>query len=209
MFADLRLDDCTETDGAGAWGREADVYDCFYRFSLPEFAHYFAINHPLTASEWRALGLKFDTIYDPSSRVEVGVDDHAVLYQCFRAVTMGWNWGIIFLCHEAVLQIARWGSPWSDGYYMRNEPHHNFQKTKLSLESMSITSVLGKSKDEVDQRCHVLEKAFKEADIPITWAQTTAVTKLDSVGCVLDFNSGVIMNKPSRVWRFALATEAF
>lgn len=163
-YAGLRLDRSHETGGAGAWGREADVNDCFYRFSFLELAHYFGINHPLTALEWRALGLKFDSIYDPCTRHAVGVDEHTVLYPCFRAVPMGWSWAL-FLCHEAALQIARPGSPWNDGILReeRATPQLSEYNTLLGVYVDNIT-VIGKNQDELDQRCQVLEAAFKDAD---------------------------------------------
>lgn len=121
---------------------------------------------------------------------------------------MGWSWAL-FLCHEAALQIARPGSPWNDGILReeRATPQLSEYNTLLGVYVDNIT-VIGKNQDEVDQRCQVLEAAFKDADIPITWTQHTSVTRLESVVCVLDFDRGVIMNKPSRVWRFASATEA-
>lgn len=51
----------------GGWGREADVNDCFYRFSIPELANYFALAEPMTREQWQARGLPCDFYEDPWS----------------------------------------------------------------------------------------------------------------------------------------------
>lgn len=51
-------------DGVEVCGTEADVADCFYRFSLGELAHYFGINHPLEARQWEELGVECRRVYD-------------------------------------------------------------------------------------------------------------------------------------------------
>lgn len=207
-YSDLRLEQDDDQSESLAWGREADVNDCFYRFSIPELAHYFGINHPLSAREWRQHGLEFDTIYDPHLRHDIVVDDDTPLYPCFRAVPMGWNWAL-FLCHEAVLEIAQRGAPWEDGVLRekRVTPQLTEFRTILGVYVDNIT-ILGKCKTDVEHRCRLLEKAFADAQIPITWSQQSAVERLESVGCVLDLKNGVIHNKPHRVWKFALATGA-
>ena len=206
-YSDLKLE-VDDPSTPCAWGREADVNDCFYRFSLPELAHYFGINHPLTADEWKQLGIEFDSVYDPILKQELIVAGDAPLFPCFRAVPMGWNWAL-FLCHEAVLEIAQRGAPWADGILREKKvtPQLDEFRTILGVYVDNIT-VLGRSKEDVEQRCKALEQAFADAQIPITWSQSSAVDKLESVGCVLDFSRGILSNKPRRVWKFALATEA-
>eukprot|EP00435_Cladocopium_sp_Y103_P009898 s3109_g2.t1 len=207
-YSDLRLEPSAEADTPCAWGREADVNDCFYRFGLPELAHYFALNHPLKADEWRQLGVNFDKIYDPQLQREVEIDGSALLYPCFRAVPMGWNWAL-FLCHHAVLEIAQRGAPWEDGVLREKKviPQFNEYKTILGVYVDNIT-VLGKNKQDVAYRCQLLAKAFADAQIPITWSQDEPVERLESVGCLLDLKHGIIQNKPHRVWKFAMATSA-
>ena len=80
-------------------------------------------------------------------------------------------------------------------------------RTILGVYVDNIT-VLGKNKLDVQERCKALDLAFREADIPITWSQDEPVTRLDSVGCHLDLEAGVLKNKSSRAWKFVRATEA-
>ena len=48
-YSDLDTSLCPA--GSHPWGREADVSDCFYRFSIPELSDFFAINEPMTQSQ--------------------------------------------------------------------------------------------------------------------------------------------------------------
>ena len=100
-YGDLQLGE--ETQEPYAWGMEADVNDCFYRFGIPELAHFFSINHPLTTAQWRRLGVDFGRIYDHERGGTFRPDDDQLLYPCFQAVPMGWAWALFF-CNEAVLQ---------------------------------------------------------------------------------------------------------
>ena len=206
-YADLRLD--SNTDGKpAAWGCEADVADCFYRFSMPEMSHLFAINHPLSAESWKKLGVHSDFVFDPEVSREVRTHPKQLLYPCFGVVPMGWNWAL-FLCNEAVVNIAAMGSPWNDGFLREKKvvPSLSEHRTLVGVYVDNIT-IIGRDREDVAARCKALQTAFDQVGVPITWSQQQPVTVLESVGCLLDFESGVLMNKPSRVWKFARATAA-
>ena len=197
-----------QEDGAYGWARETDVNDCFYRFGVPELAHYFAIDHPLSAAEWSRLGIESKVVFDHDVKYDCRTDEHELLWPCFQAVPMGWSWALFF-CHEAVLEIAQRHKPWEDGILREKKvtPQLYEYRTILGVYVDNIT-VLGKNKLDVQERCKALDLAFREADIPITWSQDEPVTRLDSVGCHLDLEAGVLKNKSSRVWKFVRATEA-
>lgn len=168
----------------------------------------FALNHPLSADSWSKLGVMSEHVYDPRVKRHVRTDPHQILYPCFRVVPMGWNWAL-FLCNEAVLNIARSITPWDEGILREKKvvPHVTEFRTIMGVYVDNIT-ILGKYFDDVLQRRQILQEAFDKAGIPITWSQDTPVSKLESVGCLLDLERGILLNKPSRVWKFVRATSA-
>lgn len=209
-YSDLDLCDKPgwNKDRGGGWGREADVNDCFYRFSIPELADYFALAEPMTREQWQARGIPCEFYEDPWSGKNTKTSVGQILYPCFQAVPMGWSWALFF-CHEAVLEIARRGSPWADGVFREKKPCPEFgeHKTLLGVYVDNIT-IIGDQFNDVDERCKAVDAAFVKAGVPITWTQSCPVKTLDSVGSVLDFEEGIIYNKPRRVWRFFRATQA-
>lgn len=211
-YAELQLNADNSPGASGGramgWGREADVDDCFYRFAIPGMTQFFAIDHPLRAEDWTKLGIQTDRVFDAGSRRHFKPDHDAILYPCFRVVPMGWSWAL-FLCHEAVVRIATSVSPWNDGILREKKPvpQLDAHRTVIGVYVDNIT-ILGQSYDDVSQRSDVLQQAFDNAGIPITWTHDKPVCKLESVGCVLDLQSGILMNKPRRVWTFVRATSA-
>ena len=205
-YSDLDLGRSSSSDKV--CGREADVDDCFYRFGLPELSHYFAINHPLQAQEWRAAGLEVGRIFNPETTTTFKPSDEQLLFPCFQVVPMGWTWAL-WLCNEAVLSIARSLSPWNDGILRERKPTPQLDncRTIVGVYVDNIT-VIGSSAEDVQTRCDALQKSFDRAGIPITWSQDAPVRQLESVGIVLDFEGGRVINKPRRVWSFHLATIA-
>eukprot|EP00438_Fugacium_kawagutii_P030000 Skav225301 [mRNA] locus=scaffold445:112717:116856:+ [translate_table: standard] len=208
-YSDLLLDSMEQTEGKTAgWAREADVNDCFYRFCLPELADFFAIDHALTSSQWRQVGIQCDSVYDHRVGREISVGDDCVLFPCFQAIPMGWSWAL-WLCQQAVLSIASANCPWPEGVFKEKKvtPQLSDHRTLLGVYVDNIT-IVGKDQDDVARRCDILDESFRTAGIPISWTQEAPVTRLESVGCVLDLQERCLMNKPHRVWRFALATQA-
>lgn len=204
-YGDLQLGE--ETQEPYAWGMEADVNDCFYRFGIPELAHFFSINHPMTTAQWRRLGVDVGRIYDQERGGTFRPHDDQLLFPCFQAVPMGWAWALFF-CNEAVLNIALKGTEWKDGVVRERKvmPQLHEYRTLLGVYVDNIT-ILGSSREDVLRRSQLLDQAFEQAGIPITWTQTEPTCKLESVGCLFDFQKGILMNKPNRVWRFAKATS--
>ena len=202
-YSDLDLSNLESGQG---WGIEADVNDAFYNFSVPELTHYFAFNHPLTVEAWTALGVDVSKVFDPCSRLMTPVEPGTTLFPCIEAVPMGWSWAL-FLCNEATLTIARSCSPWCDGIFREKKraPQLGEFKTCLGVYVDNIT-ILGLDKDTVSCRAKALNEAFKSADVPITWSQCEPTQRLESVGCILDFDQKILCNKPRRLWKFFLAT---
>lgn len=128
----------------------------------------------------------------------------------YTLVSRQFPWGGFGPCFSVMKQFARRGSPWVDGVFREKKPCPEFgeHKTLLGVYVDNIT-VIGDQFDDVDERCKaVVDAAFAEAGVPITWRQSCPVKTLDSVGSVLDFEEGIIYNKPRRVWRFFRATQA-
>ena len=189
-----------------AFGQEADVADCFYRFSLPELADYFAISMPLTTSEWQALGIECRRVFDPSLGREISTSPYQILFPCFAVVPMGWTWAL-WICNEAVVRIATASSPWADGILREKKPTPQLSdfRTLVGVYVDNIT-ILGSSKEDVRIRANALQDAFDQAGVPITWSQSEPTDVLESVGLVLNLRGKIVMNKPARVWRFFQAT---
>ena len=208
-YSDLRFDRIRPSHNQPyAWGQEADVDDCFYRFAIPEMTQFFALNCPLTRSAWESLGIECSKVFDPDCGENFRPSADQPLYPCFRVVPMGWNWAL-FLCHEAVLRIAQTCSPWNDGVLREKRvvPQLDEFRTVLGVYVDNIT-ILGVSKNDVVLRSEALQQAFDNAGIPISWTQSEPCVELDSVGCRLDLFRGIIQNKPQRVWSFVRATSA-
>eukprot|EP00435_Cladocopium_sp_Y103_P009768 s2772_g2.t1 len=205
-YADLDLSEAGQAPLA--YGREADVADCFYRFGLPELSHYFAFDHALTAGEWEAFGVPASSCYDPLVGKEVKTLGQQKLYPCLQVIPMGWSWAL-WLANEAVVNISKKHAPWVDGVLRERKPTPQLcdYRTVLGVYVDNIT-ILGKSASDVDRRAECLQRSFDEVGVPIVWTQTRAATKLESVGLVLDFEKGVLSNKPQRLWRFYLSTLA-
>ena len=163
-----------QEDRPPAWGRECDVNDCFYRFAVPELSHFFAINHPLTAQQWKDLGVCSERVFDPDAGCNVKTHSEQLLYPCFQAVPMGWSWAL-FLCNEAVVSIASKHAGWCDGLIREKRvvPQLDEHRTLLGVYVDNIT-VLGRTEDDVNERCKSLDHAFAEAGIPITWVAVTS-----------------------------------
>jgi len=80
-----------QEDGVYGWACETDVNDCFYCFGIPELAHYFAIDYPLSATEWNRLGIDSKVVFDHDVKYDCRTYEHKLLWPCFQAVPMGWS----------------------------------------------------------------------------------------------------------------------
>ena len=72
-----------------AWGKEADVDDSFYRFTITEMTQFFALDLPFRCKAWKRLGVTVDQTFDAESGCHIRPDAELVLYPCFRVVPMG------------------------------------------------------------------------------------------------------------------------
>ena len=87
--------------------------------------------------------------------------------------------------------IALKGAEWKDGVVRERKvmPRLHEYRTLLGVYVDNIT-ILGASLEDVRRRCQLLDQAFQEAGIPITWTQTEPTYRLESVGCLFDFQKG-------------------
>ena len=95
-YSDLDTSLCPA--GSHPWGREADVADCFYRFSFPELSDFFAINEPMTQSQWQQMGISAERVFDPRVGADIKTGPDHILYPCFKVIPMGWSWAL-WLCN--------------------------------------------------------------------------------------------------------------
>lgn len=86
-----------QEDGVYGWACETDVNDCFYCFGVPELAHYFAIDYPLSAAEWNRLGIDSKVVFNHNVKYDCRTNEHELLWPCFQAVPMGWSWAFSFV----------------------------------------------------------------------------------------------------------------
>ena len=202
-YGDLDLAGLTSEQG---WGIEADVNDAFSNFLIPELIHYYTFNHPLDAATWSALGFFAGEVYDPDVRREVCVDPEEILFPClFRWVD-----------HGPFFYVMKQFSTFASRMHLRLAVFSGNGRPLLSCQCTghlwvfyvgNITTV-GSSFEDVQTRAQHVAESFKNADIPLTWSQSVPVKSLEPVGCVLDFEKKVLINKPKRVWKFFLATCA-
>ncbi len=192
-----------------AFGQGADVADCFYRFSLPELADYFAINEPLSASECQSLGIECRRVFDASIGSEISTTPDQILFPCFAVVPMGWTWAL-WVCNEAVVRIATASSPWADGILREKNPTPQLSdyKTLIGVYVDNVT-ILGSNEENVRERATALQNAFDQAGVPITWSQAEPTDVLESVGLVLNLRDNIVMNKPARVSLEVLSGHSF
>ena len=186
--------------------RECDVSDCFCQVRIDEVGAFF---EGKSRSCWRDQGISVESVYDYSLGVRHNSFDHEILNPVIFSMNMGWAWALYF-ANEIVAGIVRGYAP-----HPRAELRDKMPCPQLS-EYSSITStcvdnltVVGRNASVVDERCRMIDKAFKDLDldIPVIWSQESPVECIKTVVCVcvLDLGNKTLHKKTNRVWRAYLA----
>lgn len=203
-LAELRIP-TADNDNDQPTARECDVSDCFYQFRIDEIGAFFAVGEGKSRSWWHGHGISVDSVYDYNLGARRGTFDHEILYPVISGMSMGWAWALYF-ANEIVAGIVRESAP-----HPRAELREKMPCPQLS-EYSSITStyvdnvtVIGRNASVVDERCRMIDKAFKDLGIPVVWSQDSPVECIETVGCVLDLKNKTLRNKSNRVWRTYLA----
>ncbi|CAK0801165.1 unnamed protein product, partial [Prorocentrum cordatum] len=194
-------------------GKEADVEDCFYNFSIDGLAEWFGFDDPLPAATIRdTYGINIGSYWDPDLHRMVAATDDVVLYPCMRAMCMGWFWALFFAQEAVSAMTSRALRPCStlEPAMVREHlpaPDLNESGVMGSVYVDNIT-VLGKTAAVAREASAALRDEAERCGLPITWSYPDVVTHLETVGIELDLKQGRLRNKASRVWRFDLATRA-
>ena len=88
-------------------GREGDVGDCFYNFTVPELASWFGFTDQFSTAELAEMGCLPSTIWDDAKGAETRVEDGELLYPCMCAVCMGWSWALYFANEAVTYRVQR------------------------------------------------------------------------------------------------------
>lgn len=208
-YADLQLSDHGGGQPMG-YGMEADVQDCFYNFYHEGLASFFGVDVPHTADEWKTLGWNSCPIYDEIDEITGGYrhpDADTVLFPVFRGLCMGWSWALFF-ANEAVNFIAHGKIPRPIAEVRDKHPIPDLKDGAVVGVYVDNISIVASSKSEVSQRAKAVGDFFSDAGVPLTWSSQEPLTEFTTVGIIIDFNSGVIRNKPKRIWKVFFAGRA-
>ena len=178
---------------------ESDVRDAFYQFATPELGSWFAIDERFEAGTF---GITRAWSDQASDYVEVA--DSTRVYLGFDAMCMGWSWALHF-CQSAVSSAAEHcAGPEQMLVDKKVAPLLEPGRPVQSVYVDNFTTVGVTSKDVLNagtafsDRCEYL--GFT------THADTALAKCLDTVGVRLDIGGKRLLHKPSRIWRFYLAT---
>lgn len=181
--------------------RECDVSDCFYQFRIDEAGAFFSVGEGKSYKWWNAQGFNVASVYDYNLGSRRSTSDDEILYPVISAMSMGWSWAL-YLANETIAGIVRNSAPSPRAELRERLPCPQLEQFEtISSTYVDNVTIIGRNAKVVQERCKMVDDAFKALDIPVVWTQETPVTQLESVGCILDFNLGVLRNKPSRVWR--------
>ena len=213
-YSDLDLSDESLAENFGkenseiGWGSEMDVSDCFYQFQIKEMASWFGIDYPKTAAFWRGRGVSLDRIFDEEAGRYVSVKDGTVLFPVVNVMPMGWTWALFF-ANETVAHLVAKSDVKSSGALRERLPTPQLWDSRtISSTYMDNVAVIGARKEDVQQRVTELDKVFSEHGIPIVGSYDQPVRRLETVGCVVDFSTRALKQKPHRLWRVHLARLA-
>ena len=194
----------TEGDAPLAFGIEADVNDCFYNYYSEELASWFGIDRPDTVAFWRGSGVSLDSIFDDDAQCFRSVHSDEVVYPVFRGLCMGWAWSLYF-ANESVNFIVN-GLQSSPSREIRDKtPLPDIRDGPLTGVYVDNVSIIGRTQEEVATAADKVAQHFSDCDIPLTWTTEKPVAEFETVGIILDFKSGVIRNKPKRLWKIFFA----
>ena len=201
-FLDLQLEHNPE--GAMAYGIEADVNDCFYNYFTETLASWFGIDRKGTMAFWKQAGWSAQPIFDDEMGGFLEPADDVEVYPVFRGLCMGWSWSLFF-ANESVNFIAH-------GMIERPLQQIRDKSPVPSIDDQPIIgvyvdniSIIGKTKRDTADMAKSVQQHFQAVDIPITWTEDEPKPCFETVGLLIDFNTGEIRNKPKRLWKAFLA----
>ena len=200
-LAELRL----PSEGPTPAARECDVSDCFYQFRIDEAGAFFCVGKGISYHEWTSLGFTVDSVYDYNLGCRRPTSPDEVLFPVISAMSMGWSWAL-YLANETIAGIVRQSAPDVRAELRERMPCPQLdQFNTISSTYVDNVTIIGRTCQDVDQRCQQVSDAFAQLDIPVVWTQTQPASCVETVGCILDLQNGVIRNKPKRIWRTHLA----
>ncbi len=187
------------------WGSELDVADCFYPFEMKQLSKWFGIDDPRTTDEWRKLGVSISEVFDEDLGHMVSLNGDSIIYPVIGAMPMGWTWALFF-ANETVAHIARSTCVERPLECREKLPSPQLWDGKTFTSTyVDNVSVFGAREADVQARIDSLTTAFEKLSIPVTWTYDRPTRVVETVGVIVDFERGVIRNKPSRLWKVHLA----
>ena len=187
------------------WGSEMDVSDCFYQFEVKEMASWFGIDFPRTAGFWPDQGVSLDKIFDEESGRYVPVTDGTTLFPVVNVMPMGRTWALFF-ANETVAHLVAKSDKYGSAVLRERLPTPQLWDSRtISSTYVDNMAVIGSRKEDVQQRVCELDKVFSDHGIPIVWSYVEPVRRLETVGCIVDFSTRDLKQKPHRFWRAHLA----
>ena len=187
------------------WGSELDVADCFYQFEMKQLSKWFGIDDPRTTDEWRKLGVSISDVFDEDIGATIPLGGDTIIYPVIGAMPMGWTWALFF-ANETVAHIARSTCVERPLECREKLPSPQLWDGKTFTSTyVDNVSVFGAFEADVQARMDSLAAAFERHNIPVTWTYDRPTRIVETVGVIVDFEHGVIRNKPSRLWKVHLA----
>ena len=184
-----------------AYAQECDVSDCFYQFRIDEAGAFFGLDVARSLDEWSKWGMGVDSVYDYNLGARRQPQPDEKLFPVISAMSMGWSWAL-YLANETVASIVAQSSPSPLAELRERRPCPQLDEhSTISSAYVDNVTIIGRTAEDVSARAQLVDQAFKDLGIPIVWTQPEPTPVIESVGCVLDFNAGIIRNKPRRVWR--------
>ncbi|CAK0825012.1 unnamed protein product, partial [Prorocentrum cordatum] len=197
--------------GSGAFspaGREGDVGDCFYNFTIPELASWFGFADQFGTHELTEMGCLPDSIWDDAEGAETKVVDGEQLYPCMCAVCMGWSWALYF-ANEAVTYRVQRALPDGAEKVMREmQPAPTIEPGKcVAGVYVDNVQVIGGCEADANTQMHEIENLFREDRIPFDVEPGDSL-EMQSLGLVYHWQERRLRHVARRVWRTYMAGHA-
>ena len=212
---DVDLAEEIEPEGVGSicgWdlhGQEADVADCFWNFTIDSLADWFGIDEAKSVGELKEMGIDVREIWCPVAQGMIPTTPDMILFPCIRGMCMGWSWSLYFANEAVAEMVARARDGQKDQFIRERCPAPRITPSRpIAGVYVDNITLIGSSAADVDGLASKIVSQAARQEIPLVWSSNAAVKHLESVGIVLDLERRVAYNKPTRTWRFALATDA-
>ncbi|CAK0831794.1 unnamed protein product [Prorocentrum cordatum] len=197
--------------GSGAFspaGREGDVGDCFYNFTIPELASWFGFADRFDTRELTEMGCLPGSIWDDAEGAETEVVDGEQLYPCMCAVCMGWSWALYF-ANEAVTYRVQRALPDGAEKVMREmQPAPTIEPGKcVAGVYVDNVQVIGGCEADANTQMHKIENLFREDRVPFDVEPGNSL-EMQSLGLVYHWRERRLRHVARRVWRTYMAGHA-